>query len=325
MKRRCFIAGLGMAAVAPAMVRAQQATPTIGFLSSRSPNESEAVAAAFRQGLADSGYVVGRNIAVEYRWAEGRYDRLPSLATELVDMHVAAIFSAGGPPSALAAKKVTTTIPIVFSAADDPVGLGLVQSLNRPGGNVTGMSLFNADLSAKRVALMHELVPAAKTIAYLTNPTNPATRIELSGVQDAGRASSIEVKVFNATNDREIEKAFADLSAQNIGAVIVAGEPFFDSRRVFIVELAARYGIPASYGWRENVAIGGLVSYGTSITESYRNAGVYCGRIIRGERPADLPVMQPTKFELTINLKTAKSLGLTVPSALLTGADEVIE
>lgn len=307
------------------MARAQQPMPTIGFLSSRSPNESEAVAAAFRQGLADSGYIVGKNVAVEYRWAEGRYERLPALAAELVGMRVAAIFSAGGPPSALAAKKATTTIPIVFSAADDPVGLGLVQSLSHPGGNVTGMSLFNADLSAKRIALMHELVPTAKTIAYLTNPANPATRIEMNGVQEAARASSIDVKVFNATNEQEIGKAFADLSAQHIGAVIVAGEPFFDSRRAAIVELAARYAIPASYGWRENVAMGGLVSYGTSITESYRSAGVYCGRIIKGERPADLPVMQPTKFELTINLKTAKSLGLTVPPALLTGADEVIE
>jgi putative tryptophan/tyrosine transport system substrate-binding protein len=305
---------------------AQQPTmAVIGFLSSRSPSESEAVASAFRQGLADSGYIVGRNVTVEYRWAEGRYDRLPALAAELVAMRVGVIFSAGGPPSALAAKKATTTIPIVFSAADDPVGLGLVQSLSHPGGNVTGMSLFNADLSAKRVALMHELVPAASTIAYLANPANPATRIELSGVEQAARASSIDVMVFNATNEQAIEKAFSDLSAQHIGAVIVAGEPFFDSRRALIVQLAAKYRVPASYSWRENVAMGGLVSYGTSITESYRSAGVYCGRIIKGERPADLPVMQPTRFELTINLKTAKSLGLNVPPAVLAGADEVIE
>lgn len=326
MRRRDFIAGLGMAAAVPASARAQQPSiPFIGFLSSRSPAESEAVVAAFRKGLAESGFVVGQNVAIEYRWAEGRYDRLPTLAAELAGMHVAAILSAGGPPSALAAKRATTTIPIVFSGSDDPVGLGLVESLSHPGGNITGMSLFNATLSAKRLALMHELVPASATIAYLTNPANPGARIEVNSVQEAAKTLSIDVKVLNATNDQEIEKAFADLVAQHVGAVIVAGEPFFDSRRVFIVGLAAKHAIPASYGWRENVALGGLVSYGTSINDSYRNAGIYCGRILKGERPADLPVMQPTKFELTINLKTAKSLGLNVSPALLTGADEVIE
>jgi len=326
MRRRDFIAGLGMAAAVPASARAQQPSiPFIGFLSSRSPAESEAVVAAFRKGLAESGFVVGQNVAIEYRWAEGRYDRLPTLAAELAGMHVAAILSAGGPPSALAAKRATTTIPIVFSGSDDPVGLGLVESLSHPGGNITGMSLFNATLSAKRLALMHELVPASATIAYLTNPANPGARIEVNSVQEAAKTLSIDVKVLNATNEQEIEKAFADLVAQHVGAVIVAGEPFFDSRRVFIVGLAAKHAIPASYGWRENVAIGGLVSYGTSINDSYRNAGIYCGRILKGERPADLPVMQPTKFELTINLKTAKSLGLDVSPALLTGADEVIE
>jgi len=326
MRRRDFIAGLGMAAAVPASARAQQPSiPFIGFLSSRSPAESEAVVAAFRKGLAESGFVVGQNVAIEYRWAEGRYDRLPTLAAELAGMHVAAILSAGGPPSALAAKRATTTIPIVFSGSDDPVGLGLVESLSHPGGNITGMSLFNATLSAKRLALMHELVPASATIAYLTNPANPGARIEVNSVQEAAKTLSIDVKVLNATNDQEIEKAFADLVAQHVGAVIVAGEPFFDSRRAFIVGLAAKHAIPASYGWRENVAIGGLVSYGTSINDSYRNAGIYCGRILKGERPADLPVMQPTKFELTINLKTAKSLGLNVSPALLTGADEVIE
>jgi len=326
MRRREFIAGLGMAAAVPASARAQQPSiPFIGFLSSRSPAESEAVVAAFRKGLAESGFVVGQNVAIEYRWAEGRYDRLPTLAAELAGMHVAAILSAGGPPSALAAKRATTTIPIVFSGSDDPVGLGLVESLSHPGGNITGMSLFNATLSAKRLALMHELVPASATIAYLTNPANPGARIEVNSVQEAAKTLSIDVKVLNATNDQEIEKAFADLVAQHVGAVIVAGEPFFDSRRAFIVGLAAKHAIPASYGWRENVALGGLVSYGTSINDSYRNAGIYCGRILKGERPADLPVMQPTKFELTINLKTAKSLGLNVSPALLTGADEVIE
>lgn len=324
MKRRHFLLGIGLAAL-PLAARSQQNGPTIGFLSSRSPGESEAVAAAFRRGLADSGFVVGQNVSVEYRWAEGQYDRLPNLAAELVNLRVTAILSAGGPPAALAAKNATTTIPIVFSAADDPVGLGLVESLSHPGANVTGMSLFNASLSAKRIALMHELVPASQTIAYLTNPANPATRIEVSSAEEAAKASSLSVKVFNASNEAEVDKAFAEISSRGIGAVIVAGEPFFDSRRARIVELAARYRIPASYGWRENVTIGGLLSYGTSIAESYRSAGVYCARILRGERPANLPVMQPTKFELTINLKTARELGINVPPALLTGADEVIE
>jgi putative ABC transport system substrate-binding protein len=299
--------------------------PFVGFLSSRSPGESEDVVAAFRGGLVESGFVAGQNIAIEYRWAEGRYDRLPQLAADLVNMHVAVILAAGGPPSALAAKNATTTIPIVFSAADDPVALGLVESLSHPGGNVTGMGLFNADLSAKRLALTHELVPGSSTIAYLTNPANPSARIEVNNMVDASKTLSINLKVFNATNEQEIEKAFADISAQHIGAAIVAGEPFLDSRRGFIVGLAAKNAIPASYGWRENVVMGGLLSYGTNIIDSYRNAGRYCGRILKGEKPADLPVMQPTKFELTINLKTAKSLGLNVPPALLTGADEVIE
>jgi putative ABC transport system substrate-binding protein len=326
MRRRDFIAGLGVAAALPMFARAQQTSiPFIGFLSSRSPGESEEVVAAFRQGLTETGYVVGQNVAIEYRWAEGQYDRLPALATELIGMRVAAIFAAGGQPAALAAKKATTDIPIVFSAADDPVGLGLVRSLSHPGGNITGMSLFNAALSAKRFSLLHEFVPTVGTIGYLTNPANPGNRLEVQAVQEAAKANAINVKIFNASNEQEIEAAFADLSAQHIGAVMVAGEPFFDSRRALIVDLAAKQAIPSSYSWRQNVALGGLLSYGTSITDSYRGAGVYCGRILKGERPADLPVMQPTKFALTINLKTAKSLGLSVPPALLTGADEVIE
>ncbi len=325
MRRRAFIRLIGGGLAAPFAAGAQQRSAAIGFLSSRSPGESEAVATAFRQGLANTGFEVGKNVAIAYRWAEGRYDRLPALAAELVDLRVAVILSAGGPPAALAAKKATSSIPIVFSAADDPVGLGLVESLSRPGGNITGMSLFNASLSAKRIALMHELVPTATTIAYLTNPANPATRIEVASAQEAAKSSGIAVRVFNASSEPELEQAFSDLAAQHIGAVIVAGEPFFDSRRAFIVQLAARHAIPASYGWRENVTLGGLVSYGTSISGSYRSAGVYCGRILKGERPAELPVMQPTTFELAINLKTAKALGLTVPPALLTAADEVIE
>jgi putative ABC transport system substrate-binding protein len=325
MKRRDFIAGLGAAIAVPLAARAQQAMPVLGYLSSRSPAESEAVLAAFRQGLAEAGYVVGQNVAIEYRWAEGQYDKLPAFAAELVGLKVAAILAAGGPPSALAAKNATSTIPVIFSAADDPVGIGLVQSLNRPGGNITGMSVFNATLGAKRLGLLHEFVPSAKTIAYLTNPANPSALLEVSAVQEAAKIFGVDLQVLKASNDQEVEAAFARLADLKAGAIIVAGEPYFDSRRAAIVGLAAKHSMPASYGWRENVVMGGLLSYGTSITDSYRNSGIYCGRILKGEKPADLPVMQPTKFEMTINLKTAKTLGLTVPPALLTGADEVIE
>lgn len=325
MKRRDFIAGLGIAAILPATVHAQRSVYVVGFLSSRSPAESESVATAFREGLAAAGFVVGQNIAIEYRWAEGQYDRLPALAAGLVKEGVAAILAAGGAPSALAAKNATKSIPIVFSASDDPVGLGLVSSLGRPGGNMTGMSTFNANLTAKRLSLLQEFVPTARVIAYLTNPGNPSTRIEVEGAKAAAKAGGIDVRIFNASNEQEIEAAFAGISAQRIGGVIVAGEPFFDSRRALIVGLAAKHAIPANYSWRDYVSAGGLFSYGTSLADSYREAGVYCGRILKGEKPADLPVKQPTKFYLTINLKTAKSLGLDVPPAMLTGADEVIE
>jgi putative ABC transport system substrate-binding protein len=330
MKRREFLAGLGTVATCPVLwpiaTHAQpSAMPLVGYLSSRSPTESEAVVAAFRRGLGEAGLVVGQNVAIEYRWAEGKYDRLPVLAAELVGLKVAVILAAGGPPSALAAKKATSTIPIVFSAADDPVGLGLVTSLGRPGGNITGMSVFNATLGAKRLELLHELVPSAKIIAYLTNPANPSAHLEVEAVQAAAKTFGLDLQILNATNDSEVEAAFGRLAESHAGAIIVAGEPYFDSRRAAIVGLAAKHAVAASYSWRENVAMGGLLSYGTSINDSYRNSGIYCGRILKGEKPADLPVMQPTKFELAINLKTAKVLGLTVPPALLTGADEVIE
>jgi len=299
--------------------------PVVGFLSSRSPGESEAVASAFRQGLAEAGYVVGQNVAIEYRWAEGRYERLPPLVAELVGLKVAAILAAGGPPSALAAKKATSTIPVIFSASDDPVGLGLVASLSRPGGNVTGMSVFNSTLAAKRFGILHEMVPSARIIAYLANPANPSYRLEIQAVKEAAQSVGIDLRVLDASNDQEVETAFARLAELKAGAIVVSGEPYFDSRRAAIVGLAAKHSIPASYSWRENVVMGGLLSYGTILTDSYRNAGVYCGRVLKGEKPADLPVMQPTKFEMTINLKTARALGLTIPPALLTGADEVIE
>jgi putative ABC transport system substrate-binding protein len=328
MKRREFIKLVSsVAALWPLVARAQQqpALPLVGFLSSRSPGESAAVVASFTKGLAEAGFAVGQNVDIEYRWAEGQYDRLPALAAELVGMRVAAILAAGGQPPALAASNTTTVVPIVFSGVDDPVALGLVKSLSHPGGNVTGMGLFNSTLDAKRLALLRELVPTADTIAYLTNPSNPTARLNEQGMQEAAKAVSVNMKIFSASNDQEIEDCFDKLSKQHIGAASVAGEPFLDGRRELIVALAAKHRIAASYSWRENVAIGGLLSYGTSITDSYRNAGIYCGRILKGERPADLPVMQPTKFDLTINLKAAKSLGLSVPPAMLAIADEVIE
>jgi len=330
MRRREFMAGFGAVAtsclLSPLTSRAQQsAMPVVGFLSSRSPGESAAVLSAFRQGLAETGFVVGQNVAIEYRWAEGNYGRLPALAAELIGLRVAAILAAGGPPSAFAAKQATSKIPIIFSAVDDAVGIGLVESLGRPGGNITGMSVFNSALGAKRLEFLHELVPSAKTMAFLVNPNNQSAQLEVRVAQEAARSAGIDLQILNASTDREIEVAFTRLAELNIGGIIVAGEPFFDSRRAAIVEHAARSAIPASYSWRENVEIGGLLSYGSVLKDSYRNSGIYCGRILKGEKPADLPVMQPTKFELTINLKTVKALGLTVPAALLTAADEVIE
>jgi putative tryptophan/tyrosine transport system substrate-binding protein len=325
MLRRQFLSVLAAAATLPVARAQQSALPIIGFLSSRSPSESEAVMAAFRQGLAEAGHIVGQAVMIEYRWAEGDYQRLPELAAELIRLRVAVILAAGGPPAALAAKKATTTIPVVFSAAGDPVSIGLVDSLSRPGANVTGMGLFNSTLGGKRLELLHQLVPASKIVALLTNPDNPSAELELKEVRAAAKILNLNLHEVTASTDQELSSAFNELSRLGTGAVIVSGEPFFDSRRALIIELAAKHAIPASYSWRENVVLGGLLSYGTSITDSYRNAGIYCSRILKGEKPADLPVVQPTKFELTINLKTANSLGLAIPSTLLAGADEVIE
>jgi putative ABC transport system substrate-binding protein len=326
MRRREFIAALGGAAVWPLATRAQQpVVPVIGFLSSRSPSESAGVVAAFRQGLREAGFVEGQNLAIAFRWAEGRYDRLPALAAELVGLQVAVLFAAGGPPSALAAKATTSTIPIVFSAASDPVRLGLVASLNRPGGNITGMSTLTTPLGVKGVELLKELVPTAAVMAYLVNPSNPSGALESKEALTAADALGIQLRVLNASTEGELDSAFSALVKLRADALVVAGEPFFDSQRERIVALAARYAVATSYAWRENVVAGGLMSYGNSLTASYRQAGIYAGRVLKGEKPADLPVMQPTKFELVINLKTAKALGLTVPPSLLARADEVIE
>jgi putative ABC transport system substrate-binding protein len=327
MRRREFITLIGGAAAAwPLAARAQQpAMPVIGFLSSRAPGESANVLAAFREGLREAGFVEGQNLAIAFRWAEGRYDRLPALAADLVSLRVAAIFAAGGPPSAFAAKAATSEIPIVFSAVNDAVSMGLVASFNRPGGNVTGMSLIASELWAKGFQLLKELVPTVTIIAYLVNPTNPSIENYLKGAIAGASVRGIDVHVLNASSELDLDEVFASLEKLGAGGLIVPNEPFFDSQRDRIVALSARYAVPAIYSIREYVVAGGLLSYGASLSDSYHRAAVYLGRVLKGEKPADLPVQQPTRFELVINLKTAKALGLTVPPTLLATADEVIE
>jgi putative tryptophan/tyrosine transport system substrate-binding protein len=326
MRRREFITIISSAAVWPLAARAQQAAmPMIGFLSSRSPGDFAGVFAAFWQGLGESGFVEGQNVVITFRWAEGHYDRLPVLAAELVDLRVAALFAAGGPPSALAAKAATRTIPIVFSAVNDPVDLGLVPSLNRPGGNITGMSFLNSELIGKSAQLLKEMVPAATAIACLVNPSSPSAELYAKEAPTMASTLGIRVPVLNASTEHDLDEAFASLGKIGADALVVPAEPFIDSQRDRIVALAARYAVPMIAGLREYVLAGGLMSYGASLPDSYRRAGIYVGRVLKGEKPSDLPVMQPTKFDLVVNLKTAKALGLTVPDRLLALADEVIE
>jgi putative ABC transport system substrate-binding protein len=327
MKRRDFITLLGGAAVAwPLAARAQQsAMPMIGFLSSRSPGESAGVIAAFRQGLAETGFVEGQNLAIAFRWAEGHYDRLPGLAAELVALRVAVLFAAGGPPSALTAKAATSSIPVVFSAVNDPVRLGLVPSLNRPGGNVTGMSLLTAELIGKMAQLLKETVPKVTAIAYLVNPSSPSAELYAKEASTMASALGIPIRVLNASTEQGLDEAFASLRKTGADVLVVPAEPFFDSQRERIVALATRHAVPMVASLREYVVAGALMSYGASLPDSYRRAAIYVGRVLKGENPAELPVMQPTKFDLVLNLKTAKALGLAIPDRLLAIADEVIE
>jgi len=328
MRRREFITLLGgAAAVWPLAARAQQsAMPVIGFLNPTSPDTMTDRLRGFREGLNDTGLVEGQNVAIDYRWADNQIDRLQALAGELVRRQVAVIATTGSSAPALAAKAATTTIPIVFNVSEDPVRLGLVASLARPGGNVTGVNFFSGELAAKRLELLRQLVPGAARVAVFVNPSNASnTETTLRDIEVAGRAGGLQIQVFNAITPREIDAAFATSMRGRPDVLFVGIDPFLSSRRVQIVQLAARHMIPAIYSGRHFAEVGGLMSYGSNLTDAYRQVGVYAGRIIKGAKPAELPVVQPSKFELVINVQTARMLGLTVPQSLLSTADEVIE
>ena len=326
MRRRDFIKAVaGSASLWPLVAHAQQPQPVVGYLSFTSPDERPTLVAAFRQGLQQVGFVAGQNVKIEYRSAEGKLDRLPVLAAELVKIPVTVIASTGGEAVARAAKTATSQIPIVFTSSSDVVKGGLVASLNRPGGNVTGVSLLGYELDAKRFQLLRELLPRAATIGVLVSANNPAITATLPDMKVAAEANGQRLVVLDARTEADIDATFASLRSKGVDALLITTNPFYEGRRDRIVALAKSHSVPVLYPWREYASVGGLISYGTSFTESYRQAGIYVGRILNGEKPADLPVVQATKFELLINVKTAKTLGLTVPPAILIAADEVIE
>jgi len=328
MKRRNFIAGLSVATAAGALpfgARAQQAMPVIGFLNIGSPGPFAHLIAGFRRGLNEGGFVEGRNFVIEYHWAEGRYDRLPAMAADLVDKRVALIVATGGENVAMAAKAASKTIPIVYAGGGDPVKAGLVASLNRPGGNVTGFNQFTYELESKRIGLLRELVPAADRIAVLINANNARGSSAIKEVEEATARVGLKLTIATVGDESEFDSAFARFVHERAAAVLVSADPYFNTRRVQLVGLAARYRLPAIYEFREFAEAGGLISYGSNLANAYRQVGDYTVRILKGARPADLPVLQPTIFELVINLRTAKALAFNVPSTLLTSADEVIE
>ena len=327
MRRREFIRLFGGAAVLwPLAVYAQQRPmPVIGFLNVASPGPLRQQIAAFREGLKESGYVEGQNVAVEYRWAEGQYERLPELAADLVRQQVSVIFVGGGAPAELAVKAATTTIPIVFSTGGDPVRSGLVASLNQPSGNITGVYHFATGLEAKRLGLLHEMLPKATPIAVLINPNYADAENQLRDVQEAAARLGVQLVVVRANAESDFNAAFSTVVQQRSGALLVCASPFFNNRREQLVVLAARHAVPAIFEWRDFAVAGGLMSYGTSLADAYRQVGVYAGQILKGAKPADLPIVQATKFEFVINLSTAKALGIEVPPTLLARADEVIE
>jgi putative ABC transport system substrate-binding protein len=327
IERRKFLATLGGAAATwPLVARAQQpATPVIGFLDTRSPDTIGDRLRGFRQGLKETGFAEHDNVTIVYRWAEGQYDRLPVLAADLVRRQVAVIVSGGGIPPALAVKAATTTIPIVFAVPQDPASIGLVASLARPGENLTGVNFFTTELAAKRLGLLRELVPGAARVAVLVNPANPNTEVTLKEVEAAARSMGLQLQVFNASTSQEIDAVFATIGRERPDGIFLGGDSFFIVRRVQLTNLTVRHAIPAAFSQREFTEVGGLISYGSKIADAYRQVGVYTGRILKGAKPADLPVVQSSKFELIINAQTARMLGLNVPPSLLALADEVIE
>ena len=325
MRRREFIALVGGAAVAlPRVVRAQQELPVVGFANSGSAQAQALMVAAYLKGLEEAGFVEGKNVLIEFRWADGQYDRLPEFMADLIKRKVAVIMG-GGPPAALAAKAATSTIPVVFTTGDNPVQTGLVTNLGRPGGNVTGVNVLYTDLESKKLGLLRDVVPQADMVAALVNQTRPVAASQTAELQAAAQKFGQRIQIINAATEQDLEPAFASMVQLKVGALLQGADPFFNTVRDQIVSLAARHRIPAIYEQRAFVAAGGLMSYGTNLADAYREAGVYTGRILKGEKPGDMPVVQATKFELVLNLKTAKALSLNIPSGLLTIADEIME